>query len=56
MIEEQSSRFSYSKTNSAFNEKAVADYDEGSSESMQTEITYDDIEITANVNAVYKFN
>lgn len=55
-IEEQSSRFSYSTTNSVFEEKAVADYGAGSSASMPTEITYDDIEITANVNAVYKFN
>lgn len=55
-IEEQSSRFSYSTTNGVFEEKAVADYGAGSSASMPTEITYDDIEITANVNAVYKFN
>ncbi len=55
-IEEQSSRFSYSTTNGVFEEKAVADYSAGSSASMPTEITYDDIEITANVNAVYKFS
>ena len=55
-IEEQSSRFSYSTTNGVFEEKAVADYGAGSSASMPTEITYDDIEITANLNAVYKFS
>ncbi len=55
-IEEQSSRYSYSTANTVYEEKASADYSSGSSSAMPTDITYDDIEITANVNAVYKFN
>ena len=55
-IEEQSSRYSYTTSNSVMEEKAVADFSSGSSSSMPTEITYNDIEITANINAVYKFS
>ncbi len=52
-VQEQQSGYSYSSSSKATAEMAVNDYGAGNA---ATEISYDDIEISARVNAVYVYN